>query len=104
MFYHKCFSAEQSLKCDRTLNSESGVVYHPDLNGDGYYDISVDCLLKIKVLNNTVIRYRIEYIDIEYSEGCVKDKLKVSNCVIKRLKYQTFNLNKRILMTLYRST
>ena len=51
------------------------MIVSPDSNGDGYYDANANCVWRIEVLEDYVIRYHLEaelYID------CESDVLRVS--------------------------
>ena len=61
------------------LESASGSVTPPDLDGDGSYDINVDCLWTVQAPEDYVIRYVIQFFEIEYHAGCGSDILMVSN-------------------------
>ena len=50
----------------------------PDQNGDGFYDINVDCLWIVTAEEGYVIRYGFVLHYIEYSVGCRKDVLRVN--------------------------
>ena len=58
----------------------AGSVTAPDFDDDGLYQINVDCLWTIQAPEGYVIRYVIEFFEIEEAAGsiCTLDALIVS--------------------------
>ena len=66
--------------CGRILETETGVITSPDSDGDGHYDINVDCLWIIKASGSRIIRYRLIglFLPASPTGACVYDVLLVS--------------------------
>ena len=58
----------------------TGSVTAPDFDGDGLYEINVDCIWTIHAPEDYVIRYVIQFFEIEEAAGssCSLDTLMVS--------------------------
>ena len=65
-------------QCGEVFQSSTGSVTAPDFDGDGLYDTNVDCLWTVQAPENYVIRYEIQFYEIEETSlHCVSDALMV---------------------------
>ena len=53
------------------------MISSPDRNADGMYDNNVDILWMIEAATMNLIRYQLLYIEMEISEGCKNDAVRV---------------------------
>ena len=65
--------------CGKVVHNATGSITAPDVDGDGLYDTNRDCLWTVQAPENYVIRYVIQFFDIEdtYEYNCVLDALMV---------------------------
>ena len=59
------------------LTSPTGGVSSPDKNSDGMYDNNIDMMWIIEATTMKLIRYQILYVEIENSDECSNDALRV---------------------------
>ena len=71
-----CFPESVEV-CAKKIHEPSGVIVSPDSNGDGFYDNNVNCHWTITVDDDHVIRYAFIYFEVEYSDNCDKDVVRV---------------------------
>ena len=64
-------------KCGAVMNSTTGGLMSPDMDEDGNYDYNADCRWTIYANENTMIELKIYSTDIEESNSCKYDFLKV---------------------------
>ena len=53
------------------------MISSPDRNEDGMYDNNVDIMWMIEAATMKLIRYQLLYVEVEISEGCKNDALRV---------------------------
>ena len=59
------------------MAGSTGVLSSPDRNADGMYDNNVDIMWMIEAATMKLIRYQLLYVEIENSEFCENDALRV---------------------------
>ena len=67
----------KSERCGKVMHDPSGTIMSPDRNGDGFYDDNANCVWRIIVSEDYVIRYTLETVSVEPSKDCEIDKLTV---------------------------
>ena len=60
------------------LPPTAGWITPPDYDEDGFYDFNLNCLYAVQGMDNEVIEFQVMYIDLEFSNGCQYDYLRVS--------------------------
>ena len=88
--------------CGGVVQNASGSIVAPDFDGDGLYDLNVDCLWTIAAPENYVIRYMIHFVKIEDSVSCHLDVLMVS-CFLFFFSFFFFFFPKKMSMMLKKS-
>ena len=57
------------------MNQSNGWIAAPDRDLDGLYDLNVLYEWAVETNNNTVVRYQVLYVQIQYTAGCNTDYL-----------------------------
>ena len=68
---------ETHKRCKDVLQSTTGEIVAPDFDKDGLYDLNIDCLWTVEAPTDSLIQFRIYFVDMESTIGCTKDFMKV---------------------------
>ena len=68
--------------CWEKMQGPSGRLVSPDSNGDGFYDANANCVWRIEVTEDYVIRYTFETFAVEFSDHCQNDTLMVGTLLL----------------------
>ena len=67
-----------SKECGGLIRSKSGWITSPDMDTDGQYDFNINCSWVVEAEENDTITFEVRSYDIEDSDACNSDYLKVS--------------------------
>ena len=64
-------------QCGGRLTDQHGDITAPDSDGDGFYDLDVDCVWELAADENKLIFFELTHMDIEEEPACGYDFLAV---------------------------
>ena len=74
------FSIDEDYMCSGILMEPTGMIESPDRNGDGVYDLFLDCVWIIIAPKGKGIQMEFPSFSLEQSFKCTYDKVIVSTC------------------------
>ena len=67
-----------NMDCFFELPTAAGWITAPDNDDDGFYDFNLNCVYVVQGMDDELIEFQVQYVDLEASSGCKYDNLSVS--------------------------